>query len=183
MRQPPTAPDWHVSHWFNVPAPLTLAELRGKVVLAIAFQMLCPGCVAVGLPQALRAHAAFPGSDLAVIGLHTVFEHHEAQGTPEALTAFLHEYRIGFPVGIDARSDAGPIPRTMQIYGMRGTPTTLLIDRRGRLRLNQFGHLEDMRLGAAIATLIAEAEIRKDAEKAIASDRCDDQGCRPTQPP
>src|SRR3546814_1516485 len=44
----------------------------------------------------------------------------------------------------------------MRAYVMQGTPTLLLIDRQGRLRLNHFGHLDDMRLGAAITTLIAE---------------------------
>jgi hypothetical protein len=151
------APHWQVDHWFNTPAPLTLPDLRGKIVFVIAFQMLCPGCVGIGLPQALRARAAFPESELAVIGLHTVFEHHEAQGSPAALAAFLHEYRVGFPVGIDAQARPGALPATMGIYGMQGTPTTLLIDRGGRLRLNHFGHIDDMRLGAAIASLIAEA--------------------------
>jgi hypothetical protein len=85
-----------------------------------------------------------------------VFEHHEAQGTRAALAAFLHEYRIGFPVGVDAESRPGSQPATMRIYEMQGTPTALLIDREGRLRLNHFGHLDDMRLGAVIGSLIAE---------------------------
>jgi hypothetical protein len=159
-------PEWKVERWLNAPAPLSLASLRGKVIFAVAFQMLCPGCVSEGLPQALRARAAFPESELAVIGLHTVFEHHAAQGTEAALAAFLHEYRVGFPVGIDLRSPEGAIPQTMQAYGMRGTPTTLLYDRAGRLRLHQFGHLDDMRLGAVIATLIREADAAEDTAPA-----------------
>lgn len=151
-----TAPELQIKGWLNAAEPLTLASLRGRVVFAVAFQMLCPGCVSEGLPQAQRARAMFAEEDLAVIGLHTVFEHHEAQGTEAALKAFLHEYRIAFPVGIDEPDPALSIPKTMQAYGMRGTPTTLLFDRLGRLRLHQFGHLDDMRLGAVIATLVAE---------------------------
>lgn len=147
------APEWRISHWENTPQPLSLRALRGRVVLALAFQMLCPGCVSQGLPQAQRARAAFPESDLAVIGLHTVFEHHAAQGSPQALHAFLHEYRIAFPVGIDEQNPRGGVPLTMGMYGMRGTPTVLLIDRAGALQWHQFGHVEDMQLGAAIATL------------------------------
>lgn len=150
------APEWRVARWFNAPAPLSLAALRGKVVLAVAFQMLCPGCVAKGLPQAQRARAAFDDR-VAVLGLHSVFEHHAAQGTQEALEAFLHEYRIGFPVALDAPADGDPIPRTMRAYGLRGTPSTLLIDKQGRLRLHEFGHVEDIALGASIASLLAEA--------------------------
>jgi len=151
------APDWTVSDWLNAPAPMTLADCRGKVVFAVAFQMLCPGCVSHGLPQAQRVRAAFPEDDLAVIGLHTVFEHHAAQGTKDALAAFLHEYRIKFPVAIDAATPGGGVPQTMRAYNMQGTPTTMLIDREGRLRLSKFGHVEDLLLGAAIATLSGES--------------------------
>lgn len=157
MQPPFPAPDWRVTQWLNTPKPLALAELRGRVVFVVAFQMLCPGCVSAGLPQAIRARATFPERELAVLGLHTVFEHHEAQGTAAALRAFLHEYRIDFPVGIDEQEPGDPIPRTMRAYGMQGTPTTLLIDRRGYLRLHKFGHLDDMRLGAIIATLISDS--------------------------
>lgn len=169
------APEFEMSAWLNAPGPVSLAELRGRVVMAAAFQMLCPGCVSHGLPQALRVRAAFPEDDLAVIGLHTVFEHHEAQGTRQALAAFLHEYRIKFPVGIDAPSPDGGIPKTMRAYNMQGTPTTLLIDRDGRLRLSKFGHVEDLLLGAAIATLIGETPIfDPDAD----GHGCGEDGCR-----
>ena len=172
------APEWKVSHWFNTPVPLTLAGLRGRVVFAVAFQMLCPGCVSEGLPQALRAREAFPESELEVIGLHTVFEHHEVQGTKAALEAFLHEYRIGFPVAVDTASAEGPIPRTMQAYGMRGTPTLVVIDRNGRLRHQHFGQVSDLVLGAQIAQLLGEAVDAPDADAADArGTACDADGC------
>lgn len=131
--------------------------LRGKVVVLHAFQMLCPACVHHGLPQAQRIHLTFAAADVAVIGLHTVFEHHAAM-TPVSLRAFLHEYRITLPVGVDAPSaDASnPIPVTMQDYGMQGTPSLMLIDRNGRLRQHALGAVDDLALGAAIATLMAE---------------------------
>lgn len=153
------APPWTTREWFNTPEPLHLAGLRGQVVVVHAFQMLCPGCVQHGLPQAQRIHAAFDGHGVTVIGLHTVFEHHAAM-TPVSLQAFLHEYRIGFPVGVDAPSadPRMPIPVTMQAYGMQGTPTLLLIDRKGHLRQHAFGALDDLTLGAALATLIAEVD-------------------------
>ncbi len=150
------APEWRTIQWFNTAAPLSLAALRGKVVMATAFQMLCPGCVSQGLPQAQRVRESFSEEDVAVIGLHTVFEHHDAM-TPTALKAFLHEYRIKFPVGIDEPASSGATPLTMRAYEMRGTPTTLLIDRDGRLRRHMFGHLPDLQLGAEIMALIGEA--------------------------
>jgi peroxiredoxin len=153
------APAWSTSTWFNTDGALQLADLRGKVVVLHAFQMLCPACVHHGLPQAQRIRAAFAPQDVAVVGLHTVFEHHAAM-TPVSLQAFLHEYRIGFPVGVDAPGDAAddPIPLTMRAYGMQGTPTLVLIDRAGHLRRHAFGAEDDLALGAAIAALIAEGD-------------------------
>jgi thiol-disulfide isomerase/thioredoxin len=98
------APEWQTATWFNTPEPLSLSGLRGRVVLLHAFQMLCPGCVSHGLPQAQRVAKLFP--DVRVIGLHTVFEHHEAIGLA-SLRAFLHEYRIRFPVAVDLPGPAG----------------------------------------------------------------------------
>jgi peroxiredoxin len=149
------APGWRVAEWLNASAPLSLEALRGKVVVLHAFQMLCPGCVQHGLPQAQRIHALFEPREVAVVGLHTVFEHHEAM-TPVSLRAFLHEYRIAFPVGVDAPGKHGPVPQTMQAYRLRGTPSLLLIDREGRLRRHGFGAEEDLAVGAAIAALLAE---------------------------
>ena len=98
------APELQTTDWLNTDEPVLLGALRGKVVVVEAFQMLCPGCVSHGLPQAMRVHRVFDRDDVAAIGLHTVFEHHGAQGSRTALAAFLHEYKIAFPVGIDAPS-------------------------------------------------------------------------------
>jgi hypothetical protein len=39
---------------------------------------------------------------------------------------------------------------------MQGTPTTILIDKTGHLRLHKFGHVNDFILGVSIGTLLAE---------------------------
>lgn len=172
------APPLEVGEWLNTETPITLESLRGKVVLIEAFQMLCPGCVSHSLPQALRARQLFSEDDVAVIGLHCVFEHHAAQGSREALAAFLHEYRIGFPVGIDTPSaNLGP-PRTMTAYNMQGTPTIILIDRHGRLRKQKFGTEQDMLLGAEVMSLLREGALAdRDAGGAAAVEGCDEAGC------
>lgn len=168
------APEWRVIEWFNTPEPLTLAKLRGRVVMVCAFQMLCPGCVSEGLPQAKRVAQLFRREDVEVVGLHTVFEHHEAM-RPVALRAFLHEYRIAFPVGVDEPDGAG-LPHTMRAYGMEGTPTTLLIDRQGDLRRRVLGHPPDLQLGAEIMALMREP-IAPLPDVAGPSDICRPGGC------
>lgn len=155
------AEEWQVSEWLNADGPITLASLQGRVVVMLAFQMLCPGCVAHALPLATRIHRLFPQQQVAMLGLHTVFEHHEAM-SPVSLRAFMHEYRIPFPVGIDrpGRRDGIPenaIPDTMRTYAMRGTPTWLLYDTAGRLRQHFFGDVDALRLGAEIMRLSVES--------------------------
>jgi hypothetical protein len=174
---PPKAPGWQVSRWFNTPSPLSLEALRGRVVVLETFQMLCPGCVSHALPQAQRIAALFPPEQVAVIGLHSVFEHHDAMN-PDALAAFLHEYRIGFPVAVDAPTPGDAIPQTMRAYGLRGTPSMVLIDRSGRIRLSHFGRLDDMRIGAEVMALVGEsaaAQPPKAAAEAVGA--CDANGC------
>ena len=136
-------------------ARFALDELRGRVVVLMAFQMLCPGCVARSIPLAQRIHQTFDRRGVAVIGLHTVFEHHDVM-TPEALEVFLSEYRVGFPVGVDTPDPNGAaIPLTMQAYRMQGTPTLVLIDAEGRLRAQHFGAHDELALGAEIGLLMA----------------------------
>lgn len=163
---PAHTPDWSVELWFNQDRDLQLADLHGRVVALEAFQMLCPGCVSHGLPQAQRIRQEF-SSDVAVIGIHTVFEHHRAM-EPHALEAFLHEYRIRFPVGVD-RSTQHRIPETMARFHLQGTPSLLLFDHLGRLRANHFGSVSDMQVGADIATLLAEMRAGISLDSAVAA--------------
>lgn len=118
MDQPVMAPPWRISEWLNTPAPIDLEAQRGHVVVACAFQMLCPGCVAHAIPQMKAVHELISPHGVVVVGLHTVFEHHEAM-TVTALRAFVQEYGIRYPVGVDRPADdGGPIPQTMAAYRM-----------------------------------------------------------------
>jgi hypothetical protein len=150
------APELRIETWLNSAAPISLKDLRGRVVLIEAFQMLCPGCVSHGLPQATLVAETFSKDDVVVLGLHSVFEHHSAQGREDVLSAFLHENKIRFPVGMDMPSSGNTIPETMAAYQLRGTPSTILIDRMGRHRLQHFGRVNDLVLGAEIMSLVAD---------------------------
>ncbi len=170
------APELLVSQWFNQPVQ-SLASLRGRVVLLHAFQMLCPGCVSHGIPQAVAVSRNFAPDELLVIGLHTVFEHHAVMGA-DALQVFLHEYRIPFSVGIDQAADNSSIPLTMQAYAMQGTPTFVLIDRQGVIRMQHFGMLDDLQLGVAIGRLLAEPIAADKMVENLNPLKCDVEKCR-----
>lgn len=144
--------DIETSGWLNVEGEYRLP--LGNVVAMHAFQMLCPGCVLHGIPQSQRLHSIFSDEHVSVIGLHTVFEHHEAM-KEVSLRAFLHEFRVRFPVGIDAPSGQS-LPKTMAKFQVQGTPSWLLFDRKGDLKVHAFGQLEDIALGAEITRLALE---------------------------
>jgi peroxiredoxin len=165
-----------VSKWFNTEQPLSLKALRGRVVLLHAFQMLCPGCVSHGTPQAAKAHRMFRNTDLTVIGLHTVFEHHAAM-TPVSLEAFIHEYRLTFPIGVDQPGDNTAIPVTMQRYQMQGTPTSILIGRDGKIRHQGFGQEDDMAIGKIIGSLLAEKPIAFSEHPSQQDAECNESSC------
>lgn len=177
MDHPTPAPEWVAREWLNCQQPPSLAALHGRVIVLEAFQMLCPACVLHALPQVLRLAQLFRQQPLAVIGLHCVFEHHEVM-TAEALRAFVQEYRIGFPIGVDAPDDNGSrIPQTMHAYGMEGTPTTVLIDAAGRLRRQWLGVVDDLVLGAEIGRLLAEVSSVAPASSAAGAGECGPGGC------
>lgn len=149
-------PELTVARWFNAQAPLTLASLKGRVVVLTAFQMLCKGSRSHALPQAERLAAQFNDDQVAVVGLHMVFKDHK-QMAPENLEQFLKDEEISIPVAVDKLNGTGAgQPKTMTDYEMQGTPTVLIFDRQGRLRRHYLGQVDDMRLAAEVMALSME---------------------------
>jgi len=93
------APEWQTTTWFNTPEPLSLERLRGRVLLLHAFQMLCPGCVAHGLPQAQRVAAFFRDATVAVVGI---------PGTPYSLMPACLASGRAFLAGASGRASPRP---------------------------------------------------------------------------
>lgn len=176
------APALETDVWINTQKPLVLSELKGKVVVIHAFQMLCPGCVIHSIPQAKTIYDVYSREHVEVIGLHTVFEHHDVM-TINALKAFAEEYKIPYPIAVDTPSESNPIPRTMAKYQMRGTPTLIILDKDSNIRLNHFGRMNDMQVGSIISSLLAErnsvllSSENNESVKPISSGKCDDTAC------
>ena len=165
MFNPETPPELAVAGWLNAREPLSLERLKGRVVIVLAFQMLCPGCVEHAIPQARRLRARFNEGQVAIIGLHSVFEHHQVM-TPAALEVFVSEFKVPFPVAID-EPDGDGMPKTMATYQMQGTPTLLIFDRAGRLRRHYFGQPDDIMLAAEIMAMAIEDRESPRSEAAL----------------
>ncbi|WP_413558997.1 peroxiredoxin family protein [Bdellovibrio sp. HCB209] len=134
-----------VQEWLNTTEGYNLDVTAPRVKVIHAFQMLCPGCVYHGIPQTIELFERLKGHDIDVVGLHTVFENHHAMG-PEALKVFIKEWRLPFPVGIDEHKDGKWMPETMKAYDLQGTPTTIVIDQQGEVRVQHFGIIDTEQL-------------------------------------
>jgi len=154
MFDPESPPDIAASRWFNSAESSSLKDFKGQVVVVAIFQILCPGSIKHGLPQAMRLRGTFRQDQLAVIGLHMAFERPDEQA-PEDVAKFLEANGITIPVAYDQLDGENP-PLTMQAYELQGTPALLIFDRQGRVRRHYLGAVDDVRLGAEIMALTME---------------------------
>jgi thiol-disulfide isomerase/thioredoxin len=123
---PPLHPD---GIWINS-RPLTLAQLRGKVVLVDFWTYSCINCLRT-LPHLEAWYAAYHRRGLDVIGVHTpefAFEH-----VASNVRAAVKRLGIRYPVLQDNRY------RTWNAYANEYWPAEYLIDRRGHVRHVMFG--------------------------------------------
>jgi thiol-disulfide isomerase/thioredoxin len=146
-----------VHPWLNTPggAPLTLASLRGRVVLLEFWTFACANCQRT-LPFLRRMHERYD-PELWVVGVHTPelpFER-PVDNVKRALRAD----GVDYPVGLDNDYVA------WNAYGNRYWPSLYLVDRAGRLRYTQIGEGNYGRTEAAVRTLLAEPAEAPPAEQ------------------
>lgn len=60
----------------------------------------------------------------------------------------------------------------MAAYGLRGTPTTILLDRRGQVRRQLLGQVDELALGAEIARLLGEGGLAAAEGSGCSADGC-----------
>jgi peroxiredoxin len=125
------APEWEVSDWMNSPA-LTLAGLRGKVVLVRWFTSTdCPYCSATA-PALNRLDEDFRAKGLVVVGMY----HHKDDDHPldvAKVRGWVGDYKFRFPIAVDR--DWRTLRRWWLDGGKRDfTSVSFLIDKKGVIR-------------------------------------------------
>ncbi len=140
LNQP--APAWGVQQWLNLPKDKTAldpAEYKGKVIYLYAFQSWCPGCHQQGFPT-LKEIIARYGSDtnVAIVAVQTAFEGFQSNGFEQAKQT-ARRYELKIPVGHSGTAQEPSL--LMRRYRTGGTPWTIIIDRKGVVRFNDF-HIE-----------------------------------------
>lgn len=129
------APAWNLERWFNSP-PLTVASLRGSVVLVRWFMSPeCPLCSATA-PGLNGFHEQYAARGLRVIGMY----HHKGKQPldPEDVQGYVKHFGFEFPVAIDA--DWQTLRRWWLDGHDRGfTSVSFLVDRAGIVRYVHLG--------------------------------------------
>ena len=128
-----TAPEIRgIDTWVNTPdgKPLTLAGLRGRVVLLDFWTYSCINCLRT-LPHLEAWDRAYRAAGLTIVGVHSpefAFER-----VPDNVRAAVKRLGVRYPVALD--NDFA----TWRAYANQYWPAKYLIDRNGRLRFHHFG--------------------------------------------
>jgi cytochrome c biogenesis protein CcdA/thiol-disulfide isomerase/thioredoxin len=138
-----------ISHWFNTPndRPLTMAGLRGKVVLVDFWTYTCINCLRT-LPHVEGWYDRYRKDGLVIVGVHTPEFAFEA--VPSNVRGAIHRLGVRYPVALD------PAYGTWNAYGNRYWPAEYLIDRRGHVRDAHFGEGDYGGTETAIRALLSE---------------------------
>jgi thiol-disulfide isomerase/thioredoxin len=144
---PVAAPEFTgIENWINS-EPLTLAGLRGKVVLVDFWTYTCINCVRT-LPYVKSWHQKYKDQGLVVVGVHTpefLFE----RSTSNVMTAVKH-LGIDYPVAQDNRY------KTWDAYRNTYWPAFYLIDKQGKIVYTHFGEGSYGQTDEVIQRLLAQ---------------------------
>ncbi len=142
------APDFAgITHWLNS-KPLTMEQLRGKVVLIDFWTYTCINCLRT-LPYVRAWDEKYRDKGLVVVGVHTPeFGFEKETGNVRDAIARNH---LQYPVAQD--NDYG----TWNAWGNQYWPAKYLIDATGEVRYTHFGEGDYATTEGAIRRLLAEA--------------------------
>ncbi len=101
---------------------LSLASLRGQVVLVNLWASWCPPCRAE-MPAIQALYEEYQDQGFVVLAVNMTF-----QDSLSAAAAFVQEYGLTFPILLDRSGEVG------RLYHMRALPSTFILDREGMIR-------------------------------------------------
>ena len=125
QRQPVRAPEFPQGFtWLNTDRPLSLKDLRGRVVVLDFWTYCCINCQHI-LPDLAYLEEKYADRPVTVIGVHSAKFKNEQD--PAQIRHAILRHEITHPVVVDEDH------RIWQAYGVRGWPTLVMIDPRGYL--------------------------------------------------
>lgn len=137
-----------IAKWLNVAGPLTMQQLRGKVVLVDFWTYTCINCVRT-LPHLTTWYDKYKDNGFVIIGVHTpefAFEK-ETRNVENAI----RQFKIHYPVAQD--NDY----QTWRAFDNSYWPAEYLIDTNGHIRRAHFGEGNYDETEQAIRQLLEES--------------------------
>jgi thiol-disulfide isomerase/thioredoxin len=139
------APDFTgINNWFNS-KPLSLADLRGKVVLVDFWTYGCVNCVNT-LPHVTELYAKYKDRGLVVVGVHT--PEFPFERSASNVQAALKRHGITYPVAQDNDS------RTWNAYSNQYWPAQYIIDQTGKIVFQHAGEGRYDEIDRTVAKLL-----------------------------
>lgn len=143
------APDFvGITHWLNTDKPLSIADLKGKVVLVDFWTYTCINCIRT-LPHVTAWYDKYKDQGFVVVGVHT--PEFEFEKNTQNVEQAIKRYNIHYPVAQD--NDYA----TWNNYNNQYWPAEYLIDANGKVRRTHFGEGEYDQTEKAIQQLLKEA--------------------------
>lgn len=136
-----------ITAWINSP-PLTLTELRGKVVLIDFWTYSCINCIRT-LPYVEKWYQKYKDEGLVIIGVHT--PEFEFEKNEDNVKKAVEHFGITYPVAMD--NDYA----TWKAYNNHYWPAHYLIDKDGIIRMTHFGEGHYAETENAIRELLGKA--------------------------
>ena len=125
-----SAPDFvGISKWFNS-GPLSISDLRGKVVLVDFWTYGCYNCVNT-LPYVTKLYETYKDKGLVVVGIHT--PEFPFERSPSNVQAALKRHGINYPVGQDNDS------ATWDAWRNQYWPAQYIVDQNGNIVFSHAG--------------------------------------------
>ncbi len=142
----PAAEFQEISQWYNS-EPLSIAKLKGKVVLVEFWTYSCINCLRQ-IPYLSHWHKTYKENGLVVIGVHS--PEYQFEQDPINVKDAIERLAISYPVAVDSSF------ATWRAYKNRFWPTSYLIDKNGIIRKKHIGEGGYASMEGAIRELLGE---------------------------
>lgn len=137
-----------INTWLNTQNPLTLSEMKGKVILVDFWTYTCINCIRT-FPHVTSWYEKYKDQGFVIVGVHT--PEFEFEKKTQHVQQAMKQYNINYPVAQDNNYE------TWNAYNNRYWPAHYLIDAKGNIRSFHFGEGEYDTTEKQIQQLLNEA--------------------------